>query len=121
MSEDLSRRTTVPRAAELSSWAVIYTLMGWLSLGAAMVGGAGEAPYYLAAGLTLLPLGIGLWFRWTWARWLGMLLFCAIAGWAGWQLLQGRLWLLSIALLLTSFETIWCLWKWSVPPVGRGV
>lgn len=123
MSDDPTRRRTAPRGAELSTWAVIYTFLGWLSLAAATFGGAGEAPYYLAAGLILLPLGIGLWFRWPWARWIGLLLFCMVAAWAAWQLMHGRLRLLSVAFLLTSVETIWCLLKWPSArhgPLGEG-
>lgn len=102
------------RGAELNSWAVIYSLLGWLSLAAAIIGGAGEARYYLAAGAMLLPLSIGFWFRWSWARWAGFLLFTAVAAWAVWQLAHQRVILMSVALFLTSAETLWCLWRW--PP-----
>lgn len=116
MEDDARRRTATHRGAELNSWAVVYSLLGWLSLAAAVLGGAGEARYFFAAGLTLLPLSIGFWFRWSWARWAGLLLFAFVAGWALWQLAQQHVMLLSIALLLTSGETLWCLWRW--PPSG---
>ncbi|MGH7134238.1 MAG: hypothetical protein ACREHD_00775 [Pirellulales bacterium] len=110
--DDASGRTALQRGAELTTWAVIYSLLGWLSLTAAVVGGAGEARYYLAAGLTLLPLSIGFWFRWSWARWLGFVVFFVVATWAIWQIAHLRVLLMSIALLLTSLETLWCLWRW---------
>ena len=114
MTDDSSRQTTPQRGAELTSWAVVYSLLAWLSLTAATIGGSGEAPYYLAAGLILLPLAIGFWFRWSWARWSGFIVFAAVAVWAVWQLVHQRLLLMSIALLLTSAETLWCLWRWPV-------
>jgi hypothetical protein len=77
-----------------------------------VLGGDAESPYFLYAGMTLLPLGLGFWFRWRWARWAGVLLFTCVLGWAGWQLVHNRLWLLSIALLLTSVETLICLRGW---------
>lgn len=110
------RHASAHRGAELNSWAIIYSLLGWLSLAAAIIGGAGEERYYLTAGVVLLPLSIGFWFRWSWARWLGLLLFAMVAGWAVWQLAHQRVLLMSIALLLTSAETLWCLWRW--PPAG---
>jgi hypothetical protein len=100
------------RRAELTTWAIVYMLLGWLSLVAAVVGGEAEAPSFLAAGVTLVPLGLGFWFRWSWARWAGFLLFTGVLGWAGWQLVHNRLWLLAIALLLTSVETLICLRAW---------
>lgn len=106
------QQTATYRGAELNSWAVIYSLLGWLSLAAAMIGGAGETRYFLAAGLILLPLSVGFWFRWTWSRWAGLLLFAAVAAWAVWHLAQQRVILLPVALLLTSAETLWCLWRW---------
>ena len=112
--DDASPRTALERGAELTTWAVIYSLLGWLSLAAAVVGGAGEAPYYLAAGLTLLPLAIGFWFRWRWARWLGFGVFLAVAVWEILQIAHFRVLLLAIALLLMSLETLWCLWRWPV-------
>lgn len=78
----------------------------------AVLGGAGEAPYYSAAGVLLTPLGVGLLFRWQWARWLGLTLFTAVGCWSAWRLVHGQVWLLAIALLLASGETIWCLWRW---------
>lgn len=112
MRDEVSRRTTAQRGAELTTWAVIYSLLGWLSLSAAVFGGAGESPYYLTAGLTLLPLAVGFWFRWLWARWAGFVVFSAVAAWAVWQIAQQRVWIMAIALLLTSVETLWCLWRW---------
>lgn len=93
---------------------MIYAVLGWVSLAAATFGGAGEAPYYLAAGFILFPLAIGFWFRWTSARWAAFVTFGTVAAWACWQLAQQRVLLLSIALLLTSAETLWCLWHWPV-------
>lgn len=112
MGDDPSREFASTRGAELSTWAVVYSLLGWLSLAAAMLGGAGEGPYYLAAGLTLMPLAIGFWFRLSWARWAGFIVFAGVAGWAVWQLAHERVFLMSLALLLTSAETLWCLWRW---------
>jgi hypothetical protein len=114
VGDEPSRRPAQLRGAELTTWSVIYSLLGWLSLAAAVIGGAGEAPYYLAAGLTLLPLAIGFWFRWTWARWLGIGVFFTIALWSIWQIVHLRVMLLAIALLLTSLETLVCLWRWPV-------
>lgn len=113
--------TPPQRSAELTTWSVIYTLLGWLSLTAGAMGGEGEAPFFLAGGLALLPLGIGFWFRWRWARSVGLLVFAAIAVWCVWQLAHNRLWLLSIAWLLTSAETIWCLWACRAAAAGREV
>lgn len=87
-------------------------LLGWLSLVAALFGGAGEAPFFLTAGMVLLPLGLGFWFRWRWSRWAGFALFAAVIAWAVWQIGQQRVWLLSTALLLTSLETMLCLRRW---------
>lgn len=117
MGDEPSRPPAPKRGAELNTWSVIYCLLGWLSLAAALIGGAGEAPYYLAAGLTLLPLAIGFWFRWTWSRWAGLGIFFAVALWSIWQLAHWRVMLLGIALLLTSLETLFCLWRW---PIRRG-
>lgn len=110
--DEASGRTALERSAELTTWAVIYSLLGWLSLAAALVGGAGENRYYLAAGLTLLPLSIGFWFRWWWARWAGFVIFFAVAAWAVWQIAHLRVLLMATALLLTSLETLWCLCRW---------
>ena len=109
-------RSRPDRHAELTSWAVVYIVLGWLSLVAALIGGAGEAPYFLLGGMSLLPLGIGFWFRWRWARWAGGLVFTCVAAWAIWQLIQTRVVLLSVALLLTSLETLICLWAWPSRP-----
>lgn len=114
MGDEARGRTAPHRSAELNTWAIIYSLLGWLSLAAAILGGAGEARYYLLAGVTLLPLSIGFWFRWSWARWAGFLLFALVAIWAVWQLSHQRVIFLSVALLLTSAETLCCLWRW--PP-----
>lgn len=97
---------------EITTWAVIFIVLGWTCLVATVLGGAGETPYYSAAGLVLTPLGFGLLFRWSWARWAGLLLFTAVACWSIWRLIQGQVWLLSLALLLVSGETMWCLWRW---------
>jgi hypothetical protein len=115
LGDDPSWHTTAQRGAELTTWAVVYVLLAWLSLAAALIGGAGEGPYYLAAGLTLMPLAIGFWFRWSWARWAGFAVFAGVAGWAVWQLAHRQVLLMSIALLLTSAETLWCLWRWPAP------
>lgn len=88
-------------------------LLGWLSLVAALFAGAGEEPYFLAGGVTLLPLGLGFWFRWRWSRWAGFLLFVGVASWAVWQLAHQRLLFMSTVLLLTSLETLVCLWGWT--------
>lgn len=103
------------RPVELTTWGVVYMLLGWLSLVAAILGGAGESSYFLAGAVTLLPLGLGFWLRWSWARWAGFLLFAGVLTWAGWQLVHNRLWLLSIALVLTSVETLICLRAWPGP------
>jgi hypothetical protein len=95
---------------------VVYIVLGWLSLVAAIIGGAGEAPYFLMGGMSLLPLGIGFWFRWSWVRWAGVLVFSCVAAWAICQLIQTRVVLLSIALLLTSLETLICLRAWPTRP-----
>ena len=118
LPSDENPRSRPERHAELTSWAVVYIVLGWLSLVAAVIGGAGEAPYFLLGGMSLLPLGIGFWFRWRWARWAGMLVFSAVVAWAIWQLAHRHVALLSIALLLTSLETLICLWAW--PSQRRG-
>ena len=87
-------------------------LLGWLSLVAAVFGGAGEEPFFLAAGAALLPLGLGFWFRWQWSRWAGFALFVAVASWAVWQLAHQRVLFLSTVLLLTSLATLLCLRRW---------
>ena len=110
---DENRPTPPERPVELTTWGIVYMLLGWLSLVAAILGGAGEEPYFFAGAMTLLPLGLGFWFRWSWARWAGFLLFAGVLAWSGWQLIHNRLWLLSIALLLTSAETLICLRAWS--------
>jgi hypothetical protein len=112
LDENRPSPSATERRAELTTWAIVYLLLGWLSLVAAVLGGDAESPYFLYAGMTLLPLGLGFWFRWRWARWAGVLLFTCVLGWAGWQLVHNRLWLLSIALLLTSVETLICLRGW---------
>lgn len=114
MSDDSSRQSTAHRGAELTTWSIIYAALGWFSLAAATFGGEGEAPYYLVTSLTLLPLAIGFWFRWSWSRWAGFVIFGVIMVWAIWHLAHQRVLLLSIALLLTSAETLWCLWRWPV-------
>jgi uncharacterized membrane protein YtjA (UPF0391 family) len=116
LDENQPPRSWPERHAELTSWAIVYMVLGWLSLVAAIIGGAGEAPYFLLGGISLLPLGIGFWFRWRWARWAGLLLFAGIAAWAAWQLVHKRVLLLSIALLLTSIETLLCLRAWPSRP-----
>jgi hypothetical protein len=122
LDENRPQPATPERRAELTTWAIVYMLLGWSSLVAAVIGGAGEAPYYLYGAAALLPLGIGFWFRWSWARWAGLLLFACVAAWSAWQLMHNRLWLLSIALLLTSIETLLCLRAWrslpQTPPDG---
>ena len=117
LDEDRPTHIGSERHAELTSWAIVYMVLGWLSLVAAIIGGAGEMPYFLLGGTALLPLGIGFWFRWRWARWAGFVLFGCVAGWAAGRLVVGRHWLLSIALLLTSIETLLCLRAW--PPRPR--
>ncbi|HVA46437.1 MAG TPA: hypothetical protein VNH11_08690 [Pirellulales bacterium] len=112
MKNDSPPPAVPQRAAELTSWAVVYMLLGWLSLLAGIFGGAGETPFYLGAGVVLLPLGLGFWFRWRWSRWAGLAFFAAVAAWAVWQILHQRLWFLSLALLLTSVETLLCLRRW---------
>lgn len=97
---------------ELTTWAVIFLVLGWMCLVGALLGGAGEAPYYSTAGAVLTPLGVGLLFRWHWARWLGLGVFALVACWSIWQLLHGQVWQLATALLLVSGETMWCLWRW---------
>jgi MFS family permease len=115
LDEQRPPRPTSERRAELTTWAVVYIVLGWLGLIAAMFGGEGESPYFLVAGAVLLPLGLGFWFHWRWARWLGFVVFIGIAAWALWQLAHLRLKLLSIALLLMSVETLLCLRKWPQP------
>lgn len=97
---------------ELTTWAVIFIVLGWVCLVAALLGGAGESRYYSAAGLVLTPLGVGLLFRWRWARWAGLTVFTAVACWSVWRLAHGQVWLLSLALLLVSGEVLWCLARW---------
>jgi cation transport ATPase len=109
---DENRPAAPQRPVELTTWGIVYMLLGWLSLVATVLGGAGESPYFLAGAATLLPLGLGFWFRWSWARWAGFLLFTSVLAWAGWQMIHNRLWFLSIALLLTSVETLICLRAW---------
>jgi hypothetical protein len=116
VTDDSSRQRAAQRGAELTTWSVIYAVLGWVSLAAATFGGAGESPYYLAASFILVPLAIGFWFRWWWARWAGFLTFGTVAVWALWQLSHQRLLLMSTALLLTSAETFWCLWFWPLQP-----
>ncbi len=97
---------------ELTTWAVIFVVLGSLCVVGAVLGGAGEASYYSAAGTVLTPLGVGLLFRWHWARWLGLGVFTMVALWSIWRLIHGQVLLLAISLLLVSGENLWCLWRW---------
>lgn len=116
MNHDQPTTPDPQRAAELTTWAVVYMLLGWLSLIAAVFGGAAEEPYFLTSGIALVPLGLGFWFRWRWSRWAGFVLLATVAGWAIWQLVNQQVWLLSTALLLMSLETMLCLRRWPREP-----
>jgi hypothetical protein len=105
-----------PPEVELTTWGVIYTLLGWCALTASIWGGAGEAATFLVAGLILVPLGFGLLFRWPLVRWAGIAICASVMVWSVWQIATGQTWLLPVALLLTSAETLWCLTRWR----GRG-
>ncbi len=97
---------------EITTWAIVFLILGWVSLVGAVLGGAGESPYYTASGVVLTPLGVGLLFRWQWARWAGLGVFTIVGCWSVWQMIHGQVWLLAVALLLVSGETMWCLWRW---------
>lgn len=101
-----------PSEIELTTWGVVYTLLGWTALLASIWGGAGEATIFLGAGVVLVPLGLGLLFRRPLARWIALLVFTSVMIWSVWQLIIGRSWLLPVALLLTSAETLWCVAHW---------
>lgn len=101
-----------PSEIELSTWGVVYTLLGWTSLLASFWGGAGEAAIFLGAGVVLVPMGLGLLFRWTLARWIALVVFTSVIIWSAWQLVIGRAWLLPVALILASAETLWCVAHW---------
>lgn len=101
-----------PPEIELSTWGVVYTLLGWTALLASFWAGAGEAAIFLGAGAVLVPLGLGLLFRWTLARWAAWVVFTSVMIWSVWQLMIGRAWLLPVALILASAETLWCVAHW---------
>lgn len=97
---------------ELTTWGVVYTLLGWSALLASLWGGPAEAGIFLGAGVVLVPLGLGLLFRWPLARWAALVIFAGVMIWSVWQLIIGRGWLLPVALMLTSAETLWCVAHW---------
>ncbi len=100
-----------PPGGVVSIWAVFFLLSGPYLLLNGVVVGSVEVIVFAAV---LITLGVGLWLRQTWARWLGGMLGIFAMGWATTSMSRDGVTILPAALLFAAIGLVAEMWSWNV-------